>query len=270
MTRKTVILAAGIGRRMQRQQNVPLTPEQTAMADAGLKALIPVGRPFLEYCLSALAQVGVRQVCLVIAAGDYVLREHFANLETQRLEISFAVQQEPKGTADALLSAEGFTAGDPFLIVNSDNYYPADVLRELSALDEPGLIAFRRRALVESEHSNITADRIRGYALVQIDEEGYLTSLLEKPDQETYDALEEPVCVSMNCWRFSSEIYSACRAIEPSPRGEMELTAAVEWGRHHQGLRFRALISDGPVMDLSQRIDIPVVARLLRGVETRL
>lgn len=269
MTRKAVILAAGIGRRMQQQQDVRLTPEQTAMADAGLKALIPVGRPFLEYGLSALAQVGVQQVCLVIAAGEHAIRQHFADLETQRLEISFAVQEKPKGTADALLSAEGFTAGEPFLMVNSDNYYPADVLRDLCALDEPGLIVFRREALLDEERSNITPERIQGYAIAQIDEEDFLTGLLEKPDQSTIDALEGPVCVSMNCWRFSSAIYAACRAVEPSPRGELELTAAVEWGRRHQGLRFRAHVSDGPVLDLSQRTDIPVVARLLRGEETR-
>lgn len=270
MTRKAVILAAGVGRRMQRQDNVLLTPEQSAMAEAGLKALMPVDRPFLEYGLSALAEAGIRQVCLVIAAEGRALREHFGQLETRRIEISFAVQEEPKGTADALLSAEDFTAGEPFLMVNSDNYYPPGVLRELGSLEVPGLALFRREALVARGRSNITPARIQGYAIAQIDEEGFLTGLLEKPDQATVEALQEPVCVSMNCWRFNTEIYPACRAVEPSPRGELELTAAVEWGRHHQGLRFRALLSDGPVLDLSQRADVPVVSGLLRGEEIRL
>ena len=155
-------------------------------------------------------------------------------------------------------------------MVNSDNFVPAEVLQDLCALEEPGLIAFRSDALVADHRSNVTADRLRGYALAQIDDEGFLVGLLEKPQQETIDGLERPICVSMNYWRFTDEIYSACRAIEPSPRGELELTAAVDWSRHQQGLRFRAVLSDGPVLDLSQRADIPAVARLLRGEEIQL
>lgn len=270
MTRKAVILAAGLGRRMRHRKGVTLTPEQEAMADAGLKCLIPVGRPFLDYCLSALAEAGIREVCLVVGARSEAVRAHCAALDTRRLELAFVVQDEPKGTADALLAAAESTGAEPFLMLNSDNHYGVEVLRDLSALEEPGLVVFRRDGLVASERSNITSERVRGYAIAQSDEAGYLTGLLEKPDLATLEALQDPVFVSLNCWRFSSEIYEACRSIEPSARGELELTAAVEWSRLHQGVRFRVLVSDQPVLDLSQRLDIPVITRLLRDEEVRL
>ena len=69
------------------------------------------------------------------------------------------MQAEPRGTADAVLAAEQWTQGEPFLVMNGDNLYPADVLRDLAALDEPGLPGFRRDELVAS--SNIP-DRAGG------------------------------------------------------------------------------------------------------------
>src|SRR4051794_29684188 len=62
-----VILAAGRGTRMQHShEDANLTKEQAAVARAGVKALIPVGRPFIDYVLSSLGDAGYKRVCLVI------------------------------------------------------------------------------------------------------------------------------------------------------------------------------------------------------------
>ncbi|MEN6405747.1 MAG: hypothetical protein ABFC77_04665, partial [Thermoguttaceae bacterium] len=62
-----VILARGLGTRMRKSDPAAqLDPSQAAMADCGLKAMIPIGRPFLDYVLHVLARAGYRKVCLLI------------------------------------------------------------------------------------------------------------------------------------------------------------------------------------------------------------
>jgi glucose-1-phosphate thymidylyltransferase len=69
----------------------------------------------------------------------------------------------------------------------------------------------------------------------------------------------------MNCWRFPSAIFDACRGLAPSARGELEITDAVA-ALIARGHRFEALRSDEGVLDLSRRGDIPAVVDYLRDV----
>ncbi len=183
------------------------------------------------------------------------------------MRVSFAVQAEARGTADAVLSAEAFAGDAPFLVLNSDNYYPIDVLGALVALGGPGLPAFRRSTLLE--RSNIDPGRVRSYALLTIDDMGTLVDIVEKPDPGTYASYGDDVRVSMNCWRFGPSIFKACRSIEPSARGELELPNAVRYAVRVMGERFRAIPVDAGVLDLSRREDIAEVEQRLSGVEAR-
>ena len=64
---KAVILARGLGTRMRKEDgSADLTDRQAAVADIGVKAMIPIDRPFLDYVISALNDVGYRRICLVI------------------------------------------------------------------------------------------------------------------------------------------------------------------------------------------------------------
>jgi len=264
-----VVLARGKGTRMQRAGTAAtVTPEQTRIADAGLKAMIPFRRPFLDYVLSGLADAGCRRVCLVIGPEHETIRDYYQRVRVpERIEVSFAVQREARGTADAVLSAQPFAGHDPFLAINADNYYPIPALRALAALDGSGLVAFRRATLIEE--SNIDPDRIRNFALLTIDAHGNLSDIVEKPDADAADRLGDRATVSMNCWRFGPAIFDACRAIAPSPRGELELPTAVRHAMHVLHERFRAIPVDGGVLDLSRRDDIVEVERRLANVEPR-
>src|SRR5690606_16812749 len=124
-TRKAVILAAGRGTRMQRASaGARLDPEQAAMADRGLKALIPFrGAPFIAYVATALADAGIGEICLVVRPWPDPIRAWAESVETRRVRLTCAVQEEPLGSAHALLAAEEFAAGEPILVINGDNYY---------------------------------------------------------------------------------------------------------------------------------------------------
>ena len=267
---KAVILARGLGTRMrQADDGADLNDRQAAVADTGVKGMIPTGRPFLDYLLAALLQADLSKVCLVIGPAHEQLREYYGNrLKSQRLQISFAVQDHPLGTADAVLAAEQFADGQEFVMINSDNYYPPQALRGLSKLNGPGLAAFERQSMFAG--SNIPAERLRSFAVIKASADGHLQKIIEKPDAQALASLGEPVYVSMNCWRFGPGIFEACRAIEPSPRGELEIPDSVQYAIEKLGQRFTVVPIKAAVLDLSFRSDVAPVAKLLAEVEVNL
>jgi len=273
---KAVILARGLGTRMQKpDDSAELTKEQNAVAKTGVKAMIPIDRPFLDYVISALADAGYRRMCLVIGPEHDVVRNYYEALNCRRVSIEFVIQTEPLGTSDAVAAAEQFAAGDDFLVINSDNYYPLQALKDLHELDGPGLAAFagERRSANDRETSlrdNIPPERIEKFAIVQTDNDGYLTQIIEKPSPDVIASVPKPIYVSMNCWRFDSAIFTACRSISPSARGELELPDAVQYAIDNLGRRFRVVQMRAPVLDLSSREDIKAVAAALADVEVSL
>ncbi len=269
-TAKAVILSRGMGTRIvRRNDQAGLTAEQAAVADTGVKALVPIDRPFLDYVLSVLAEAGYSKACLVIGPEHDELREYYGReLQTERLEISFAVQEKPLGTADAVLAAEEFAGDDEFVMINSDNYYPAEAMSGLRGFSGGGVAVFEREGMIAG--SNIPAERVSAFAVVKIDAEGFLERIIEKPDEQTWATLTKPIFISMNCWRFTPRIFEACRRIEPSVRSELEVPDAVQYAIENLGEQFKVVKVDGAVLDLSFRSDVMPVAKLLAGVEVRL
>ncbi len=257
-TQKAVILARGLGMRMKTdEKNAALSPSQAKIAGFGLKTLMPIvgEKTLLDFIFENLSKAGFRQFCLVIGQEHQAIRDFCA---PQPYDISFVIQEKPLGTADAVLAAESFVGDELFLVVNSDNLYPVNDLRRLSELDQPGLIAFERTSLIQK--SNIHAERIAGFAVIETDETGYLRKITEKPE-----TVEENSFVSMNAWLFSTTIFAACRLINLSPRNEFELTDAVKFAIENLGEKFKAVRSTEGVLDLSSRADIQGVAEKLRS-----
>jgi glucose-1-phosphate thymidylyltransferase len=267
--RKAVILARGLGTRMRRPDpGAALDAEQASLADEGLKAMIPVGRPFLDYVLGALADAGITEVCLVIGPEHQRIREYYTRtVRPRRLSIRFVVQERPAGTADALLAAETFIAGDAFLVLNADNYYPIDILAGLRRQPAPALPAFERAAL--SAGGNIPPERIARYALLEIAPDGRLIRIHEKPDEATERRLGGEARVSMNLWLLTPGILHACRAVPLSPRGEYELPLAVQHAVD-AGAHIHAWPVAASVLDLSQRADVDAVKARLENIDVQL
>lgn len=263
---KAVILARGLGTRMQRpDETAILDKKQTAIAGAGVKAMIPIGRPFLDYVLSALADAGFRSVCLVIGPEHQLIRDYYTDeAPPKRVRIDFAIQEKPLGTADAVFAASTFAGNDRFLAINSDNYYPPDVFQKMRNFGQASVALFDRDHLIAD--SNIPEDRVLKFAIAKTDKDGYLERILEKPDGDAVRKLESPLYVSMNCWIFSPTIFEACRSVRPSARGELELTDAVQYTIDVMKDRLKALIFQKPVLDLSSRSDIAAVAEKLRDL----
>jgi dTDP-glucose pyrophosphorylase len=262
-TVKAVILARGLGKRMRRaDETAELAGDQARVADTGVKAMIPIGRPFLDYVISALADAGIAEVVLVIGPEHAVVRDYYTHTcVPTRVQVTFAIQEHPRGTADAVVAAAGAVQQNDFLVLNSDNYYPPDALRALAGLDGPGLVVFERNAMLRE--SNVAADRIQQFAVVRIDPGDVLSDIMEKPDAQTLETLGDDVYVSMNCWRFDATLLDACRRVSLSPRGELEIPDAVRLAMQKMGTVLRVVRMNAGVLDLSSRGDIAAVAEAL-------
>lgn len=284
-----VVLARGLGTRMRAASDDPaaaaLTPAQAAAAASGYKALMPLGEHLLiDYCLSALADAGIRRVVLVVGPDHTAFDAHLDHLRQagalKRLTVQLAVQDEPLGTADALASAAGAVGDEPFVMVNGDNYYPVEGLRALAQAvgradggADHALLGFDRAALVA--RSNIPAQRVAAFALLRTRPRAgaarlpVLDDIVEKPSAEVVAAAGEHALVSMNAFGFSPTVFAACRSITPSPRGEYEIVDAVR-RLVDTGEEVAVLPVQAGVLDLSRREDVADVQARLADVEVRL
>ena len=277
---KAVLLARGLGSRMKQEADAAaLTPTQAAAAAAGSKGMMPIGnpstapganghaRPFLDYVLSALADAGCTDICMVVAPEHSAIRAYYDGPgRPQRVRVHYAVQETADGTARAVLAARSFAGADPFLVLNSDNLYPAPVLRSLVELDEPGLPGYRRDDLVRD--SGFPAERVNAFAAIEVDDRSYLKRIIEKPGADYYEATGPGALISMNVWRFDERIFAACRDVPVSKRGEYELPEAVGLAVT-RGMPCRVVPASGAVLDLSRRGDVALVSERLAGQEPR-
>ncbi len=241
-----------------------MSPEQERAADHGVKAMISVGRPFLDHVISALADAGFTDICLVIGPEHQMIRDYYDTVAKTRVTISYAVQERPLGTADALLAAEEFAGGERVAVINSDNYYPAEALRALAAQPGSALIGFDRTAMVEQ--SNIPADRVAAFALIEADADATLIRLIEKPGVQVVADAGPHSLVSMNCWLCGPAVFDAARKIPLSPRGEYELPDAVLQAIR-DGDPYHVVRVEVGVLDLSSRDDIAAVVAAFQDRE---
>jgi dTDP-glucose pyrophosphorylase len=269
-------MARGLGTRMRRvDEAARLDAMQAAAADSGVKGMIPIAgvsgdrrpRPFLDHVLSALADVGITDVVLVLGPEHDAVREYYARIAPpSRVRVRFALQAEPRGTADAVIAAAGVIGDEPFLVLNADNYYPPDALRLLVTAQTAATIAFDRDVLVRD--GNIDRERVRSFAVLDVADDGRLNAIIEKPGDRIDLESDAARWVGMNCWVVTPEIVDACRRVPLSARSEFELPEAVGLALR-EGVIVQAERVALPVLDLSQRADIPAVARRLGAAEPR-
>ena len=278
-TTQAVILARGLGTRMRQAGSGPaLTGAQAAVADAGLKSMMPISGsrvapdrpsvPFLDYILSALADAGIARATIVVGHEHGAVRDYFAATSAgRRVAVEFVEQREPRGTADAVLAARPAVGTTPFLVLNADNYYGPAEIASLARLGTSGLVAFEAHALVT--RGGLEPDRVLRFALLDIADDDTLRAIREKPGPDDPLSLRRERWVSMNLWSFTSAIFDACERITVSPRGELELQSAVTYAMQSLGTRFAVLRAHAAVLDLSTRADVERVRAQLASVVPR-
>ena len=214
-----VILAAGRGRRMgELTEKLP-------------KPLVPVsGQPMLVHILRGMADAGISRAHLVIGYRGDLIEEAFRDLDLG-LEVAFYTQQEARGTANALLAAEGGPQG-PFLLSWGDIMLPSVDYRAVCE-------TFEAAECEVALGVNRVDDPFEG-AAVYVTDAGLVERIVEKPARGTSTTPFN----NSGLFALPIDIFDAARAVVPSPRGELELPSALD-ALMKGGRRFRAVELEG-------------------------
>jgi len=242
---KGLILSGGKGTRLR-----PIT-------HTSAKQLVPVAnKPVLFYGIEAMAHAGIKEIGIIIApeTGDEI-REVTGDGSQFGVSITYIPQTEPLGLAHAVLTAEEFLGDSPFAMYLGDNLLQGGIDELVKAFDEEQPDAMILLTPVpDPEHF--------GVAELQ---DGRVVALAEKPPEpKTNLAL-------VGVYLFTPLIHTAAKSIEPSPRGELEITDAIQW-MVDQGHRIDPHVVQGWWKDTGRLADMLEANRLIldrieRGVE---
>ena len=191
---KAVIIAAGKGIRL-----LPLTEEKP-------KTMVEInGRPFLYYIIKHLQQAGFHQLSIVVG---YKKEKMVEFLQQQAIPATIIEQQEQLGTGHALLQARKFCGNSNFLMLGGDNLFSG---RDMKALPMNDALSYVTGAVVEEW---------RKYGIL-VTKDSSLIKIVEK--SETFVGN----LANAGLYKFTPEIWPALEKIQKSPRGEYEVTDAI-------------------------------------------
>ena len=235
---KAVVLAAGKGTRLQ-----PLTDDKP-------KALVEVdGRPILSHCFDRLAALDATEFVTVVGHRKDQIVDYYGD-EYDDTPITYTEQTEQKGLAHAILTAED-EIEDDFMLMLGDNVFDANLEDVVNRHQESRADA---AFLVEE----VPWDEASRYGVCDTNKYGEITDVIEKPPDPPSNI------VMTGFYTFTPAIFHACHLVQPSDRGEYEISDAIDL-LIQSGRTIDALRLNGWRVDVGYPEDRDRAEALIRG-----
>ncbi len=226
---KGLILSGGTGSRLR-----PLT-------FTNAKQLIPVANnPILFRVIESIRDAGITDIGIVIGSTGKQVKEAVGRGGRWGVNITYIQQDQPLGLAHAVKVSEDFLGDDSFVMFLGDNVIQGGISSLISKFDE------------NEWNSQIVLTRIENptqYGVAVLNDEGYIDRLVEKPKVPPSDL------ALVGIYMFDNNIMKAVHAIQPSARGELEITDAIQW-LIHNGYTVHPYIHRGWWIDTGKRDDM--------------
>ena len=205
-------MSGGSGRRLR-----PLT-------HTSAKQLVPIAnKPILHYVLEDLVSVGVVDIAIVVGDTGDEVRASVGDGSRWGASVTYVDQEAPLGLAHAVLVAGEFLGDEPFVMYLGDNMFEDSLDQAVDGFVESGEAARLLLARVADPSA---------FGVAELDDSGNIVGLIEKPADPPSDL------ALVGVYLFGPAIHEAVRSIQPSARGELEITDAIQW-----------LLEDGAAVD---------------------
>ncbi len=255
---KGLILSGGAGTRLR-----PIT-------HTSAKQLVPVAnKPILFYGIEDMARAGITEIGIITGETGPEVREAVGDGSDFGVKVTYIPQDAPLGLAHCVLIARDFLGDDDFVMYLGDNMLQqglGDFIERFEAdqrsANEPTL---------EGDHSAPAAQILlcpvpdpHRFGIAEVDAEGHVVRLVEKPEDPPSNL------ALVGVYLFTKLIHEAVAAIEPSPRGELEITDAIQWLISH-GHRVRHDLLEGWWLDTGKKDPLlESNRRVLEEIESRI
>lgn len=200
---KALVLAGGTGSRLR-----PITYTCS-------KQLVPLAnKPVLFYGLEAIASAGITEVGIIVGDTGPDIKAAIGDGSSLGINPTFIEQDQPRGLAHTVLIAREYLGDEPFVMYLGDNVVLGGInsfVEEFNSQDANAMVLLNK------------VDDPRQFGVAEIAEDGSLIRLVEKPQNPPSNL------ALVGVYLFDPSIHEAVRAIEPSQRGELEITDAIQW-----------------------------------------